>query len=334
MDLTTTYMGMALRNPLVVSACPLSEDLGNIRQMEDCGAAAVVLFSLFEEQLRHEAGAVEHFLSHGTDSFAEALSYFPRLGDYSVGPDRYLDLVRRAKEAVGIPVIASLNGVTNEGWVEYARDIEQAGADGMELNVYYIPADLTRSGAEVEQRHIDILKHVKSAVSIPVAMKLSPYFSAPGWMCRQLDQAGADALVLFNRFWQPDLDIEAREVLLNLNLSGKDHIRPGLLWIALLHGKLRASLAATSGVDSHEEVIKYVMAGADAVMTASALLRHGIEYLRFLLDGLTEWMKRREYESISQMKGSMSHAKVADPEAYERAHYVRMMERYKSAHVT
>jgi dihydroorotate dehydrogenase (fumarate) len=333
MDLRTKYMGMELKNPLVVSASPLSEDVSNIRRMEDCGASAVVLFSLFEEQLKHEAAAMDHFMSYGSESFPEALSYFPQVDEYEVGPERYLDIIRRARESVDIPIIGSLNGITNEGWVDYAKEIESAGASGLELNIYYIPADMTKSGQEVEQRYIDIVKHVKAAVAIPVAIKFGAYFSSPGWMCKQLDEAGADALVMFNRFWQPDLDIDKLEVVPNLHLSNKTQVRIRLLWIALLFGKIRASLAATTGVHTHEEVIKYIMAGADVVMTTSALLRNGIEYMAILRDGLSEWMERKEYESVEQMKGSMSQQNVADPEAFERANYIKMLERYKSPYV-
>jgi dihydroorotate dehydrogenase (fumarate) len=323
-------MGMELKNPIVASASPLSQDVGNIKRMEDAGASAVVMFSLFEEQLKHEAAAMDHFMSYGSESFAEALSYFPQIDEYEVGPERYLELISRASSSVDIPIIGSLNGITNEGWVDYAREIERAGAAGIELNVYYIPSDVNKSGREVEQRYIEILKHVKSSVSIPVAMKIGASFSSPGWMCRQLDEAGADALVIFNRFFQPDLDIDKLEVVPDLQLSNKTQIRVRLLWLAVLFGKVRASLAATTGVHTHEEIIKYLMAGADVVMTTSALLHNGIEYLTTLRTGLSDWMQQKGYESVAQMKGSMSQQNVADPEAFERANYIKMLERYKS----
>jgi dihydroorotate dehydrogenase (fumarate) len=333
MDLRTRYMGMELQHPIVASASPLSEDVDNIRQMEDAGAAAIVMFSLFEEQLKHEAAAMEYFMEHGTESFAEALSYFPEVDEYHAGPERYLELLHRASQAVDIPVIGSLNGITNEGWIDYAKNMEEAGARGIELNIYYIPADMTLSGQEVEQRYVEILKRVKASVSIPVALKLSAYFSSFGHLAKQLDDAGADALVLFNRLWQPDFDIDRLEILHSLNLSSAKQIRLRLLWIALLYGRIKASLAATTGVQTHIEVIKYLMAGADAVMTTSALLRNGIEFLTVLRDGLTEWMGQKGYSSVAQMKGSMSQRNVADPTAFERANYIKILERYKSPYV-
>jgi dihydroorotate dehydrogenase (fumarate) len=332
MDLRTTYMGMELQHPIVASASPLSGSVASIRRLEDAGAAAVVLFSLFEEQLKHESAALEYLMTAGTESFAESLSYFPEVDDYTVGPDRYLELVRQASEAVDIPIIASLNGITNTGWIEYARLMQEAGARGIELNIYYIPADLTTSGREVEQRYIDIVKAVKAAVSIPVAVKLSPFFSAIGSMAKALDDAGADALVLFNRFYQPDFDLDKLEVAPNLQLSTPDEIRLPLLWIAVLHGKLRASLGATRGVHSPVEVVKYLMAGADAVMTTSALLKHGVDYLGTLREGLRTWMEMRRYGSVAQMKGSMSQRNVSDPTAFERANYIKTLESYKVEH--
>lgn len=329
-DLRTTYLGMQLKHPIVASASPLSERPDNIKRMEDAGAAAVVMFSLFEEQIKQEAAALEHFMSVGTDSYAEALSYFPALEEFHAGPDRYLEILYRAAQSVDIPIIASLNGITNEGWIEYAQKMQEAGAKGIELNIYYIPADISVSGREVEQRYLDITRAVKASVSIPVSLKLSAYFSSLGYMAKQFDEAGADGLVLFNRFYQPDLDIENMEVEPSLHLSSRNQIRIRLLWIALLHGRIKASLAASTGVDTHVEVIKYLMAGADAVMTTSALLRHGIGHLRTLVDGVIEWMEQRGYESVAQMKGSMSQKNVADPTAFERANYIKILERYKT----
>ncbi|MGB5307170.1 MAG: dihydroorotate dehydrogenase-like protein [Gammaproteobacteria bacterium] len=329
MDLRSTYMGMDLKHPIVASASPLSEKLENIRQMEDAGAAAVVMFSLFEEQIKHENAAIEHLITSGAESYAESLSYFPAFEDYQTGPEEYLNLLRQAAEAVDIPVIGSLNGITNEGWVDTARMMQDAGARGIELNAFYIPAHLYMTGREVEQRYLDVLKAVKAAVTIPVALKLSPFFSAMGNMARQFDEAGVDALVLFNRFYQPDFDLDKLEVVPNLELSTAAEIRLPLLWIAVLHGRINASLAATRGVHSHIDVIKYVMAGADAVMTTSGMLRHGITFLTTLVDGLQSWMEDHQYESVEQMKGSMSQRNCPDPGAFERANYIKILESYK-----
>lgn len=329
MDLSTRYMGLELSHPVVASASPLSETLDGIKQLEDAGAAAVVMFSLFEEQIRHENDAFDHFLEHGTLSFAESLSYFPKIDARPAGPDSYLDLLRRASQAVEIPLIASLNCVSGEGWVDYARQLEQAGAAGLELNVYAIEADLGRSGREVEQRYLDILTMVKGSVTIPVALKLSPFFSAIGSMAQQLDEAGADALVLFNRFYQPDLDIDKLEVAPTLRLSQAGEIRLPLLWIALLHRNIRASIGATRGVETWVEVVKYLLAGADTVMTASALLRNGPGYLRSLTDGLREWMAARDFTAIDQVRGVMSRGRVKNPGAFERANYIKILESYQ-----
>jgi dihydroorotate dehydrogenase (fumarate) len=332
-DLSTTYMGMKLPHPIVASASPLSESVDNIKRMEDAGAAAVVMYSLFEEQIKHEAAALAHLMSHGTESFSEALSYFPEMDEYHGITEHYLEILHRASESVNIPIIASLNGISNEGWINYAKNMQEAGARGIELNIYYIPADITVSGREVEERYLEITKAVKSSVTIPVALKLSAYFSSLGDMARQFDAVGADALVLFNRFWQPDFDIDGMEVEPTLHLSSKNQIRIRLLWIALLYGRIQASLAASTGVHTHVEVVKYLMAGADAVMTTSALLRNGIEYLTTLREGLKEWMEAKEYASVAQMKGCMSQQHVADPTAFERASYIRMLEHYKNPYV-
>jgi dihydroorotate dehydrogenase (fumarate) len=329
MDLTTHYMGLELKHPVVASASPLSESLDGIRRLEDGGAAAVVMFSLFEEQIRRENAALDRLLSHGSHSFAESLSYFPALDDFAVGPDHYLDLVRRASETIDIPIIASLNCITGEGWIDYARQLEQAGADGLELNIYAIETNLDVAGQDVEQRYLDSLGLVKQAVSIPVALKLSPFFSAFGHMAKRLDAAGADALVLFNRFYQPDLDIDTLEAAPTLTLSSAGEIRLPLLWIALLHGRLKASLGATRGVETAVEVIKYLLAGADTVMTASALLRHGPGHAAALVEGLEAWMDQRGFQSVRQLRGIMSHARAADPQAFERANYIRILESYR-----
>lgn len=331
MNLATKYMGLELKNPLVCSASPLPEHLDNIRKMEDCGASACVMFSIFEEQLRMENAYMESALSSGTESFAESLTYFPLASDYTVGPDRYLDLIRKATEAVDIPVIGSLNGITSEGWISFAKQIQQAGADGLELNIFWIPTDLDMPGAEVEKRYVDILRAVKSAVTIPVAVKLSPFFSSMGNMAHRLDEAGVDALVLFNRFYQPDFNLEEMEVETKLTLSTPDEIRLPLLWIAALHGKLRCSLGATRGVHSATEIIKYVMAGADAVMTTSALLQRGIPHLTTMLRELRHWMGEHEYAAIEEMRGAMSMKAVGDPTNFERANYIKMLEGYKKS---
>ncbi len=329
MELQTTYMGLPLEHPIVASASPLSEDLDNIKRMEDAGASAVVMFSLFEEQLKHENAAIEHLMSSGTESFAESLSFFPEVEDYRAGPEDYLNLVQRASEAVDIPIIGSLNGITSQGWTETARMMAEAGARGIELNLYHIPADLTLSGREVEDCYLDVVRSVKAAVDIPVAVKLSPFFSAFAHMAKQFDKAGADALVLFNRFYQPDFDLDKLEVVTNLELSTPHEIRLPLLWIAVLHGRIGCSLAATRGVHSAEEAIKYLMAGADAVMTTSGVLKRGLSFFEKLRNELIAWMEERGYESVAQMKGSMSHKNCADPSAFERANYMKVLESYR-----
>ena len=328
MDLTTRYMGLDLKNPLVASASPLNADLGNLKRLEDVGTAAVVLPSLFEEQIEADAARYDHLTGVNTESSPEAQSYFPAPAEYKVGPRRYLDLVRRASRSLDIPVIASLNGTTDHGWISYAKSIEEAGAAALELNIYFIPADLSLTGHDVEQRYLDILKSVRAMVSIPVAVKLSPYFSAVGSMALALERAGADALVLFNRFYEPDLDIARLEVLTDLKLSQPDEIRLPLLWLAVLSGRVKVSLAATTGVTSADEVVKYLLAGADVVMTTSALLRHGVDYVAVLLAGLASWLQAREFASVNQMRGIMSQQRVQDPQAFERANYIKILQGY------
>ncbi len=330
MDLRTTYLGLELKHPIVASSSPISKSLDGIKRLEDAGAAAVVLFSLFEEQIRYENESFDALSEAGTESFAESLSYFPAVGDYRIGPESYLDLIRRASEQCSIPIIGSLNGVTSAGWAEYAKLITEAGAKALELNIYYIPADLRTTAREVEDRYIDIIKLVRGATAAPIAIKLSPFFSATGEMATRCVDAGADGLVLFNRFYQPDFDLDELEVVPNLELSSAHEIRLPLLWIAILHGRIGCSLAATRGVESGREVIKYTMAGADAVMTTSALLRHGPGHLKTLVKEVTDWMERHDYKSIAQMKGSMSQKKVADPSAFERANYIKVLQSYKS----
>lgn len=322
-DLTTNYLGMQLRTPLVPSASPLSQEVSSIRRMEDAGAAAVVLYSLFGEQLRQESLELDHHLSAGTESFAESLSYFPQAIEYRLGPEGYLEHIRKAKEAVRIPIIASLNGATAGGWAEYAKEIEEAGADALECNIYSIPTDPDVSSAQVEQTYIDIVKAVKHTVSIPVAVKVSPFFSNLANMAKRLVQAGADGLVLFNRFYQPDIDLEKLEIRPNVLLSTPQALRLPLTWIGILYGRVQASLAATSGVHDPQDAIKLLMVGANVTMICSALLRNGINHLRYLEQGIREWMERREYESVGQMQGSMSQLKCPDPGAFERAQYMR-----------
>ena len=306
MDLATRYMGLDLKNPLVASASPLNADLGNLKRLEDVGIAAVVLPSLFEEQIEADAARYDHLSRVNAESSPEAQSYFPAPADYKVGPRQYLDLIRRASASLNIPVIASLNGTTDHGWISYAKSIEEAGAAGLELNIYVIPADLSLTGHDVEQRYLDILKAVRAMVSIPIAVKLSPYFSAVGSVALTLERAGADALVLFNRFYEPDLDIARLQVLTDLKLSQPNEIRLPLLWLAVLSGRVKVSLAATTGVTSADEVVKYLLVGADVVMTTSALLRHGVDYVAVLLAGLTSWLRAREFASVNQMRGIMS----------------------------
>lgn len=334
MDLTTSYMGLNLKHPIVASASPLSKTVDGVKRLEDAGASAVVLTSLFEEQIRYENESFDYLSEAGTESFAESLSYFPSATDFRVGPDAYLELIGAAKAAVKVPVIASLNGVTNAGWIEYAKEMQGAGADAIELNIFYIPASISTSGREVEQRYEDVIRAVRGAVSIPIAVKLSPFFSSMGEMATRFVMAGANGLVLFNRFYQPDFDLDELEVVPDLELSSASEIRLPLLWIAVLRGRLNCSLAATRGVQTAVEVVKYVMAGADAVMTTSALLRNGTGHLTTLLKGLTDWMEKREYQSIAQMKGSMSQQKVSDPAAFERANYIKVLQSYKSPYIT
>ena len=331
MNLTTRYMGLTLKNPVVASASPLSQHVDTIRKLEDNGAAAVVMFSLFEEQIQHELAAMEHFMTFGTESFGEALSYFPAVDDFDVGPTQYLELVRKASEAVDIPIIASLNGTSQRGWVDFATLMQEAGASGLELNIYYIPTEMDRTGSQVEEQYLDVLARVRAAVTIPIAVKVGPYFSAFANMAGRLDAAGADALVLFNRFYQPDFDIESRTVVPALTLSRPDEIRLPLLWIALLRGRVRASLAATTGVHGAVEAIKYLMAGADVVMSTSALLQQGPTFLSRLLAELCAWMERKGYDSVSRLRGSMSQQSIPDSTAFVRGNYIKVLESYRPA---
>lgn len=329
MDLTTQYMGLQLQNPIVPSSSPLSHSVESIRQLEDAGAAAVVMYSLFEEQINLGSLSLDHMLAINEHHTAEALSYFPEMQSYNVGPEEYLKLIHSAKMAVDIPVIGSLNGISPGGWVEYARLIEEAGADALELNVYFIPADPQMIGSEVENTYIEILRDVKSSISIPVAMKLSPYFSSPGNMARRLTDEGADALVLFNRFYQPDFDLEKLEVEPRLVLSRSHELRLPLCWVAILYGQLLVDFAITSGVHTYEDVLKALMAGSKVAMMASELLQNGTNRIKTILRELEEWMEQREYDSVRQMIGSMSRTNVAEPWAFERANYMKMLASYR-----
>ena len=323
MDLTTKYLGMTLRTPLVISASPLSQEIDGIRALEDAGASAVVLYSLFEEQLHQEALDLELHLSAGTESFAESLTYFPQSSEFHTGPEGYLDHIRKAKAAVKIPIIASLNGATLGGWTKYAKQVEQAGADAIECNLYFVPTNMEISGSDIEEAYLDILREVKTSVHIPVAAKLGPFFSNLANVAKRMDQMGTDGLVLFNRFYQPDIDLEELEIKPNVLLSSAHELRLPLTWIGILYGRIRANLAATTGVHGREDVIKLLMVGADVTMLCSALLRHGIGHLRHIEQGVREWMEEHEYESVQQMQGSMSQLRCADPGAFERAQYMR-----------
>jgi dihydroorotate dehydrogenase (fumarate) len=328
-NLTTRYLGLRLKNPIVASASPLSRDVDGIRRLEEAGAAAVVLPSLFEEQLTQESREIDYILSASADSFAEALSYLPEMASYNTGPEGYLDLIRQAKEAVKIPVIASLNGVSRGGWTQYVRLIEEAGADALELNLYYIASDPTIAGSEVEQLYVDVVREVRASTRLPLAVKVGPYFSSMAYMAGRLAAAGGDGLVLFNRFYQPDLDLEALEVAPHLVLSNSNELRLPLRWVAILFGCIPVDFAITSGVHTHEDVLKALMAGADVAMMASELLEKGAGRIAEILDAMGHWMEEHEYESVQQLRGSMSQRHVADPAAFERANYMRVLHSYR-----
>ncbi len=330
MDLTTTYMGLKLKNPIVPSASPLSEGVDSVKALEDAGAGAVVVYSLFEEQISHESGELDHYLTYGADSYSEAVSYFPQPSEFRSGPYEYLDHIAKLKKSVDIPIIGSLNGVSTGGWVKYAKNIEEAGADALELNIYYIPTNLQLTGSEIETMYIDTLKAVKSNTKIPVSIKLSPYFTSLANMASQLDHAGADALVLFNRFYQPDFDLNTLSVVPNLVLSNNFEMRLPLRWISILYGKIKAGLAATSGIQTAEDVIKVLMAGSDVAMLCSELLRNGHGRITEILADMTKWMEINEYPSVDFMKGSMSQKSVEEPAAFERANYMKALNSYKN----
>jgi len=327
-DLTTHYLGLKLANPIVASASPLSDSVGGICRLEDHGIAAVVLPSLFEEQLSVESQAVDFDLSRGTDAFPESLNYFPDLTTYNLGPEGYLDLIRKAKEKVQVPVIASLNGISQGGWIRFAKEMEQAGADAIELNLYSLATDPSRTGADVEQGYCDLIRQVTQSLNVPVAVKLSPFLSAPVNLAARLDAAGAKGLVLFNRFYQPDFDIEAQEIAPRLTLSHPLELLLRLHWVAVIFGHVKADLAVTGGVHDAQDVLKSMMAGARIAMMTSALLQNGIEHLEAVRTNLVRWMEEHEYSSIQQMCGSMSQRNVPNPSAFERANYMRVLSSY------
>lgn len=329
MDLTTKYLGMDLKSPLVASASPLSKELDNFKKLEDAGAGAIVVYSLFEEQLIMEQREVFFHTTQHNEYSPEATSFFPEPDEYKLGPEEYLNHIAKAKKLVDIPIIASINGTNTGAWTDFAKKMQEAGADAIELNIYNIPTDFNMTGNDIENQYVEILKNVKSAVNIPVALKLSPFFSNMANMAKRFDEAGADALVLFNRFYQPDINLAELEVEPHVDLSSSIDIRIPMRWIAILKNKIKADLAATSGINTAEDAIKMLMVGADVTMLCSALLRHGIYYLRTIEEQMVNWMTAREYESVKQMQGSMSQDKIGDPKSFERAQYMRAITNYK-----
>ncbi len=328
MDLRTKYLGLELKNPIMPSASPLSKDLGKIKKLEDAGASAIVMWSLFEEEIESEQLELHFRTSIHSESYAEALSYFPEFSEYKIGPEYYLEQIRKIKESVKVPVIASLNGKSMGGWIEYAKKIEEAGADALELNIYFLATDVNKSGVEIEKLYIDIVKEVRKSVNIPIAVKLSPYFNSVAWIANELTKAGANGLILFNRFYQPDIDLENLEVVPNVILSSPYSNRLPLRWIAILYGRVNADLAATSGISSAEDVIKMIMAGASVTQMFSALIKYGEKHIAKVLEDMKIWMEEHEYESIEQMKGSMSHKAVNNPAAFERANYMKILQTF------
>lgn len=334
MDLSTKYLGIKLRSPLVASASPISHEISGIRTLEDSGASAVVLHSLFEEQLQQENPEPDHPRNPGMDSHAEPVNYFPKSIEFRNRPADYLNHIRKAKDAVDIPIIASLNGVSLGGWAKYAKQIEQAGADAIECNIYSVPTNMEVSGFEIEQTYLDILREIKISVHIPVAVKLSPFFTNFANMAKRLDQTGADGLVLFNRFYQPDVDLDDLEIRPNVLLSSPHELRLPLTWIGILYGRVRAGLAATTGVHGPEDVVKLLLVGADVTMLCSTLLRNGIHHMRVIESGVREWMETHEYESVDAMKGTLSQIRCSDPGAFERAQYTRAVKGLQHVVVT
>ncbi len=326
MDLTTRYLGLELKSPVVASAGPLNRHLDNLLRLEAFGAGAVVLPSVFEEQIEREQEIIDALVDQGAESFGEALSYFPAQTAYALDTSDHLALVEQAARALDIPLIASLNGTTDSGWVDYARDMQDAGAAAIELNIFFVPSDPAQSGRDVEARYLDVVRAVTSTVQIPVSVKIGPYFSSPGHMAGELVAAGAEGLVLFNRFYEPDIDPATLTVRPGLELSSAFEMRLPLLWIGVLAGRTKASLAATTGVDGPEDVVKYLLAGADVVMTTSALLRHGVDHMKVLVDGLGDWLSSRGLSSPDDIRGKMSHRNVDNPQAYERANYIKVLQ--------
>jgi dihydroorotate dehydrogenase (fumarate) len=328
-DLTTRYLGLNLKNPLVASASPLSEKVDTVKQMEQAGISAVVMYSLFEEQIIHESLELDHYLNYGTESFAEALTYLPDSGRYSLGPEKYVDQVKRLKDAVNIPIIGSLNGVSSGGWIQYAKRIEEAGADALELNIYYLPFDPAITSSKLEENYTQLVKDVRREIKIPLAVKVSPFLTGVANILQQFAEAGADGLVLFNRFYQPDIDLEKMEVSPSLVLSTSTELRMPLRWVALLYGQIKADFAVTSGVHNSEDVLKSMMAGASAAMMASELLKNGIKRIPEILSGIQTWMDANEYESITQMKGSMSAQATHQPHALRRSNYIKVLNSFR-----
>jgi len=329
MNLKTTYLGLDLKNPVMPGASPLVDQLDNVRRLEDAGAAAIVMHSLFEEQINNDQLSMFTHTEMPAESFAEATSYFPSMDDYALGPDRYLTQISQIKEMCDIPVIGSLNGVSIGGWTDHARLIQQAGADALELNVYYVATDPDEPGTAVEQRTLDILQAVKESVTIPVAVKLSPFFSSPGHFAKQIDAMGAAGLILFNRFYQPDIDIEELEATHRLELSNSTELRLRLRWTAILHGHLKGDIAVSGGIHTVEDIIKAIMCGASTVQVVSALLKYGPSHIGSLIAGLGHWLEDHEYESVDQMRGSMSLRHCPDPSVFERANYLRVLQLWK-----
>ena len=328
-DLSTTYLGLKLKNPLVASASPLSKKLDSAKKLEEAGISAIVMYSLFEEQIIHESLELDHYLTRGTDSFAEAMSYLPNNGTYSIGPEKYLSQVTSLKKNLSIPVIGSLNGVSKGGWTRSAKQIQDAGADALELNLYYIPTDTNLTAQELENAPVELVAEVKSVISIPLAVKLSPYITALPNFARRIVEAGANGLVLFNRFYQPDFDLNELEIVHNLDLSTSADLRLPLRWISILHGKVNADFALTSGVHTASDVLKSMMSGAKVAMMASNLLHNGEKVIPSMLSELEAWMKEREYVSIEQMQGSMSQKSVKEPAAFERANYMKVLTSFR-----
>jgi len=332
-DLSTTYLGLKLKNPLVVASSPLTERVDSLRRLEDSGAAAAVLPSLFEEQIEHEEMEMHRLHEFQTEAYAESLDFFPRVDDYHTDPANYLRHVEAAKRACQIPIIGSLNGSSPGGWVHYARQIEEAGADALELNIYFVPTEVEQTGDEVERRYVDLVRAVRESVSVPLAVKIGPYFTSLPNMASQLVEAGADGLVLFNRYLEPDIDLGTLHVTPHLGLSSRDEVRLPLRWIAIVRDRIETSLAATGGVHFADDLIKVLLAGADVAMIASALLRHGPRHLTGLLKELRNWMEAQEYDSVEQLKGSVSHQNCPDPSAFERANYMKALTSYSGAYI-